>query len=228
LFVRREVEIPLTSLGSGYGEWTIAPDLVEAGDLAFCFGLGEEISFEKSLAERFRMRVHGFDPTPRALQWASSCALPESMHVHGIGLADFDGDLSFGIPNDPRFVSMSAARGALLGQTKLFPVRTLISLHNEFGQGAPISILKMDIEGSEYSVIENIVGCELRPLQIAIEFHHRFPEFGAADTFHGVASLRRAGYVVAHVSPSGEEFLFVQAAALDKRPSNAFKLPTSI
>ena len=34
--------------------------------------------------------------------------------------------------------------------------------------------MKMDIEGAEYDVINNLIETSVRPKQILVEFHHRF------------------------------------------------------
>ena len=38
-----------------------------------------------------------------------------------------------------------------------------------------IDILKMDIEGAEYDVIDDIINSPVPIAQVLIEFHHRFP-----------------------------------------------------
>ena len=66
----------------------------------------------------------------------------------------------------------------------------------------------MDIEGSEYDVIEDILTNKLEIDQILVEFHHRFPGIGMQKTLDSVAALRRAGYQLFHISPWCEEFAF--------------------
>ncbi|MGC2298446.1 MAG: hypothetical protein WA476_06560, partial [Acidobacteriaceae bacterium] len=56
-------------LGTVYGGWTIAPDLLNANSVMFSFGVGNDISFDLATIERFGMTVHGFDPSPEAIRW---------------------------------------------------------------------------------------------------------------------------------------------------------------
>jgi len=71
-----------------------------------------------------------------------------------------------------------------------------------------IDLLKMDIEGAEYKVIDDLIKDKLPIRQIAVEFHHRFREFGILKTRQYVKKLRNTGFRLFYVSPSGEEFSF--------------------
>jgi FkbM family methyltransferase len=207
LFVSPEIWVDARTIGIRYGSWSIVPDLISDNCVAYCFGLGEEISFEIEIASRTPAQVHGFDPTPRSVAWVSAQTLPLRLTVHPLGLSDVDGDVEFGLPSVASHVSVSAIRRT--GGTVFLPVRRLATLHAAFGDGRPIGLLKMDIEGAEYAVIRDIVAGHLRPRQIAVEFHHRFPGVGAEMTRTAIADLRQAGYRISHVSDNGEEFLFV-------------------
>ena len=73
-----------------------------------------------------------------------------------------------------------------------------------------IDLLKMDIEGAEYEVLDEILRHELPVRQILVEFHHRFPGIGIGRTLDTVKRLRDAGYKLFHVSPWCEEFAFLK------------------
>ena len=73
-----------------------------------------------------------------------------------------------------------------------------------------IDVLKMDIEGSEYAVIEDMQRAGIYPTQILIEFHHRFPGVGVQKTKKAVSSLRKRGYCLFSISNTGEDFCFVR------------------
>jgi len=73
-----------------------------------------------------------------------------------------------------------------------------------------INLLKMDIEGSEYDVIDDILTNNLEVGQILVEFHHRFADIGMKKTLTAVAALRAAGYELFHISPWCEEYAFIK------------------
>jgi hypothetical protein len=73
-----------------------------------------------------------------------------------------------------------------------------------------IDILKMDIEGAEYEVVEDIVASPVPVYQVLIEFHHRFPYIGVNRTREAISRLNRAGYKIFNVSPTGEEISLIK------------------
>ena len=71
-------------------------------------------------------------------------------------------------------------------------------------------IVKLDIEGAEYEVIQHIIDRKIKIHQLLIEFHHRFPGIGNKKTKEAIRILNNAGYKIFDVSPSGEEFSFIK------------------
>jgi Methyltransferase FkbM domain len=74
-----------------------------------------------------------------------------------------------------------------------------------------IDVLKMDIEGAEYAVIEEILREEIPVAQLLVEFHHRLSSVGMDKTRKALAQLEGHGMRIAHVCPRKEVFTFVQA-----------------
>ena len=77
-----------------------------------------------------------------------------------------------------------------------------------------IDLLKMDIEGAEYAVIDNLLreGVDVR--QLLVEFHHHDHHtdgMSAKRTKKAVQKLNRAGFKIFHVTPRGEEYSFVRS-----------------
>lgn len=67
----------------------------------------------------------------------------------------------------------------------------------------------MDIEGFEYSVIEDILKGSIRPKQLLVEFHHGMYGFSSSRTEEAVTQLSTCGYKLFYVSSSGHEYGFV-------------------
>jgi len=89
------------------------------------------------------------------------------------------------------------------------PMLTLDRLMDSEFQGSLLDLLKMDIEGSEYSVLQDLLKKGPFPIQIAVEFHHRFEEIGIQKSRLAHQALARHGYRLAHISPWAEEFLYI-------------------
>lgn len=73
-----------------------------------------------------------------------------------------------------------------------------------------IDILKMDVEGAEYDVIDEINNSDIRPKQFLVEFHHRFPGIGIKRSKEAIDKIRNMGYLLFSVSSTGEEFCFIR------------------
>jgi FkbM family methyltransferase len=195
------------SLGNPGACWCVCPDDLSETSVVYSIGVGEEISFDLELMRRFRLEVHAFDPTPRSIGWVHSQSLPEKFVFHPYGVADYDGVCRFLPPKNPAHVSYTI----LLRQTPWpaveVPVYRLITIMNMLGH-TRIDVLKMDVEGAEYGVLADILACGIRPTQMLVEFHHRWPEVGVEKTRAAIGELNRVGYQLFDVSASGEEYSF--------------------
>jgi phosphoribosylaminoimidazole carboxylase (NCAIR synthetase) len=69
-------------------------------------------------------------------------------------------------------------------------------------------VLKMDIEGAEYEVLEQLCGSgEIRKAgQVLIEFHHKVTEHTLEDTRLAVAQMQRNGFRLMHTE--GRNYIF--------------------
>ena len=62
-----------------------------------------------------------------------------------------------------------------------------------------IDLLKLDIEGSEYDVIEHILERRIPVRQICVEYHHGIlPGIRRSDTIRSMIKLARRGYQLVH------------------------------
>jgi FkbM family methyltransferase len=209
-----DVTVPIVSLpnerfGTAYGGWNIATDRLDASSVIYSFGVGEDASFDLALIERCGVTIHGFDPTPRSIEWVARNNMPPGFVMHPYGLADSDGEAKFCPPVDPSHVSHTILdRKETSGQAIRVPVKRLATIMAELGHQR-IDVLKMDIEGAEYGVIDELARGAIRPGQILVEFHHRFAEVGIGKTKAAIQTLNRLGYALYSVSQSAEEFCFV-------------------
>jgi FkbM family methyltransferase len=184
----------LLRLGTMYGGWIIPKDHgLTADSLCYCAGAGEDISFECALVERFGCRVRIIDPTPRAVQhfrdleraiqsgkrfsvnnsrsdfYSITEAHLERLSFLPVGLANQDAELKFYLPRNPAHVSCSVVNLQKTDRYFTAPCFRLSSIMCQQGDRA-IDLLKIDIEGAEYGVIEDLVASESWPRLLLIEF----------------------------------------------------------
>ena len=206
-YYRAETRCPRLTLGNLDAGFTINPTLLTKNSVIYSFGIGTDISFDLECIRRFSADVYAFDPTPRSLTWIKSQSIPSKFHIHSYGVSNLDGTIVLHPPIDPKHVSYSLVERP--GDGAICPVYRLSTIMRMLGH-TRIDLLKMDIEGSEYDVIEDLLRERLPIAQICVEFHHRWPEIGNRKTELAIEHLRSAGYRLFHVSPSGEEFSFMR------------------
>lgn len=196
------------ALGNERAEWRVCPRGLSAESVAYSFGVGQDVSFDLELIRRFGMRVHAFDPTPRAIAWVKSQRLPERFVFHDFGVAEYDGTAAFHAPENGAHVSYSVLpRKTGAAETVEAPVHRLRTIQEMLGH-ARIDLVKMDIEGAEYGVVRDALSSGIEIEQLLVEFHHRWPEVGPQRTKDAVEDLLRAGYEIFDISASGEEYGF--------------------
>lgn len=190
---KTDMTIPTERLGSDYGGWVIRNGSVSRDSVVYSFGVGEDASFDLELIEKYGATIHAFDPTPRSIQWAKKNVTAPQFVMHEYGVADFDGEIQFNPPENPEHVSHTILDRNTSAHAISVPVKRLKTIMDELGH-THIDMLKMDIEGAEYGVVEDLIRVGIFPQQILIEYHHRFPNVGAAKTADSIKRLRKAGY----------------------------------
>jgi FkbM family methyltransferase len=204
------------TFGNRFAEWTFCPDYLDENSLIYSVGVGEDVSFDLELITHFKLHIHAFDPSPRSIAWIEEQTLPESFYFYPFGLAARDGTVKFSIPDEPGIHSLKLTRShrdqESTEKTIELPVHQLSSILQKL-QHEKIDVLKMDIEGAEYEVIEDILNSSLSIKQLLIEFHHRFDHIGTGMTRQAISRLNKAGYKIFHVSASGEEMSFIKIEA---------------
>jgi FkbM family methyltransferase len=198
--------------GDNDGLWCLCPDELSDKTVVYSFGIGTDISFDLSLIETYGVTVHAFDPTPKSIQWLESQTMPDNFVPHPFGLADHDGEVSFNPPINSQNVSHTMLERPETSSSAItVPVFRLPSIMQQLGH-KKIDVLKVDIEGAEYCFIDDLARTLIRPNQILIEFHHRFPGIGIPKTKRAIQTLKNIGYDLYHVSVEQSEFCFKRKA----------------
>ncbi len=209
LLVRTDVTLAYSHHGSDYGGWDIITDGFNDETIVYSCGVGDDISFDLSIIEATGASIHAFDPTPRSIAWVEQADTPSNFRMHAYGVAGSDGTVAFSPPENPAHISHTILdRAATSASAIEVPVKRISTIMTELGHDK-IDVLKMDIEGAEYEVVEDLIRSRIVPDQILVEFHHRFPGVGAAKTRRAIAQLRSAGYLLYAVSPTREDFSMI-------------------
>ena len=212
-FAPPQIAVPgyLKRFGSEHAGYYLNESLVSANAIVYSLGIGKDISFDLSLIARFGVPIEAFDPTPGVRDWLARQSLPPQFQFHSVGIAAHDGAETFYLPPRPDWVSHSvvparqyASASVRLRVTRLSTAMRLLG-HRQ------IDVLKMDIEGAEYAVIDEIVREQIPVTQLLVEFHHRLSRIGTKKTRRALALLASCGMQISYVCPRKEVFTLVKA-----------------
>lgn len=201
-------------LGSDYGGWVVYPRGISRDSVVYSIGTGEDISFDVAMIERFGVVVQAFDPTPKAIGWLAQHEPTTGFVFHPLGVASYDGQARFVLTQAEHVsyhLSTAEERGA---DTLEAPVNRLPTIMRTLGHDR-VDVLKMDIEGAEYAVIDDLCESHIRVGQLLVEFHHTIGVGESlARTRRTVTRLREAGYRIFSISPNGWEYSFLGPEAV--------------
>ncbi|MCC6612963.1 MAG: FkbM family methyltransferase [Anaerolineae bacterium] len=170
-------------IGTDYGGYSICPSALPPEPIVYSFGIGKDISFDTTLIDNYHAHVFAFDPTPRSAEWLKKQQLPQTFRWFEYGLSHQDGVMTFYPPENPDYVSHSMIHNStLVSEGISLPVKRFSTIAKDLGHHR-VDILKMDIEGSEYEVLPDILSADDVEIgQILIEYHHRFAKDGVEKT----------------------------------------------
>lgn len=210
IVIKKEIECNFEWYGSKYGGFYVCPDILNNKSVVYSFGAGEDISFDIALIDNHHCSVYGFDPTPKSINWIRAQKLPSDFYFQEYGLSKKSGIYDFYLPNNPEHVS-----GSLVVQRNIDILNKINVIMKSFDDivkdlhHKQIDILKMDIEGSEFDVIDSILNSNIPINQILIEFHHRFFKDGRLKLKKTMNKLYLKGYEVFAFSSNFEEISFI-------------------
>jgi len=205
-----QVICPSAFIGSEYGGWAICPTSINESSIIYSFGVGEDISFDLGLIEKYGVQIYAFDPTPKSINWVKAQNTPQKFQLNEYGIADYNGEAKFSPPDNPNHVSYTMLHkdNKEMGGIEV-PVMRLKTIMEQLGH-TKIDVLKMDIEGAEYAVINDVLNSNVQISQILVEFHHRFKNVGISKTKSAINNLNEHGYEIFAISSSGEEYSFIK------------------
>jgi FkbM family methyltransferase len=213
LLYKSQLNIPMKWYGNTGAGFFVNEDNLDANSIIYSIGVGEDISFDRELIKRFGCKVYGFDPTPKSIDFIKKQSDLSNYFFYPYGLFNKDGFIEFYLPDDSRYVSGSFLNrwnyNAAVKKPIQVPVKKFSSIIAELNHHK-IDVLKMDIEGAEYDVVDDILNSGVIIDQIVVEFHHRFPGVGINKTIDFINKLNSAGYKISKISESKEEYSFFQ------------------
>jgi FkbM family methyltransferase len=184
-------------LGTNYGGWDI-PNKAELDENSIIYsgGLGEDMSFDLKLEDKYKCNIVLIDPTKKAVkhydevkQYYSEeyyvfkgniqndyirhiCNLKPNFNKFQYinkGLYNKKDKLKFYKQNNPNYVSQSLVNNMFGIEYDEVEVDSIKNIMVELGH-RKIDLLKLDIEGSEIDVLNQMLDDNILPKYLCIEF----------------------------------------------------------
>jgi FkbM family methyltransferase len=210
--LRLKLDIDELAIKDG-GWWFSTRNLVPGG-IVYSLGVGDEIDFDLAIIKEYAVNVFAFDPTPNSINLLDDNELPDRFHFQPWAVTARDGTLKFyprlkkdGSKSDVMFTMI--ATDETRDDVIEVPAYSLATIVEKLGHNR-IDLLKMDIEGAEYEVLDGLLASPVKPTQLLVEFHHRFVDDGLAKTYDVIARLRGEGYRILAISEVGREISFLR------------------
>jgi len=211
---KKDIDIPTVH----YSGWNVVPSLLNEKSIVYSIGICDDIDFEKNIISLHQTSVFAFDPTPYSIDWIKRQELPEGFNFYPWAASETDGTY-FLYPRINKRGEKSSVMFTFHEEEDLrrdgveVEAYSLNSMVRKLGHTS-VDVLKMDVEGAEYGVLDSMLKSKLRPKMLLIEFHHRFKGLGKEKTCNAVTDLRNNGYLIADISETGREFCFIKKSEI--------------
>ena len=202
--------------GGSYGGFYINPSLLTSDSIVYSFGIGKDVSFDKTCIKKHKCRIFAFDPTPKSIDYIQNQVPSNLFTFFDFGITDTEsGVIDFYLPVNPNGVSGSLVKTNDVNPNNTIKVKmkTFDDIVREL-RHKHIDVIKMDIEGSEYAVLEEILASEIKVDQLLIEFHDRLFDQENYKSKKIVKKMNENGYEVFASSSTYEEVSFIHKRKL--------------
>lgn len=221
--------LPLRQIGSQRHPYFIPDKLLHADSVAYCIGAGEDISFDTELKILYDCEVVILDPTPYGIDhfaklkectaqgirlvldeghlvpytYRITARQLEQIRFVPIGVWSEKTVLRFHDPQMDNYASYSVV--LFTGSDKVIeaPVDRLGNIMASLGH-TQLDLVKIEIEGAEYTVIDTLIEDRLDIKLIVVEFDEVWNPRNIGFHFRikrCCDKLRKAGYVMIHSTP---------------------------
>eukprot|EP00002_Diphylleia_rotans_P028526 TRINITY_DN5764_c0_g1_i1.p1 TRINITY_DN5764_c0_g1~~TRINITY_DN5764_c0_g1_i1.p1 ORF type:complete len:235 (+),score=42.02 TRINITY_DN5764_c0_g1_i1:310-1014(+) len=160
-------------IGDSEGGWmTCIMPYINKDSVVYSFGLGNDPAFDLTFIRRYGAVVHAFDPTPTGEnlynEWDNK---PKEWIFHDWGLYKADENMTFLAPRGHDQYSIKNWDGKYNDGVKVerqgYRLSTIMKLLGH----RHIDVCKIDIEGSEWGIIDDLLENKPDIDQIFLEFH---------------------------------------------------------
>jgi len=183
--------------GTNYGGWYLPKNInLNENSIIYSGGVGEDISFDILLQSKFNSNIFLIDPTYKSIKHFDECKkffndksfkftgniqkdyyshiMNENFNFEKVfyinkGLWNKKDKLKFYKQHNENYVSQSLIEGMFSNNFEIIDVVSIKDIMNQYGH-SHIDLLKLDIEGAEIVVLEQMIKDNIFPKYLCIEF----------------------------------------------------------
>ena len=198
-------------VGNSYGGFYVANNSLSINSIVYSIGIGEDVSFDLNIIEKYNCKIFAYDPTPKSVNWVNKNVSNNNFNFFPRGISQEKGSRLFYLPKDNKHVSGSLEKISTVNEEMAVELE-FDTLKNQMikNNHKKIDLLKMDIEGSEYDVIESILNEKIEIDQILVEFHPHLVQNGREKTKCSINKLESYGYKCFARSNTFLEYSFIK------------------
>ena len=225
---KNAILILLRSLRIKYDQWLypviqVSPcyqllDVLNQDSFVIDIGLGNDADFSRALISKYQCVCYGFDPTERHQAEIKTQMEPygDRFKLMKLAVGSKCGNITF-------YESQNNVSGSVFKDhinvkkdritSYAVEVVTLDDILNRIG-AKEVDVLKMDVEGAEYNILEQTSQKTLsRFKQMIVEFHHdTVSRFGLKNTLQIIKRISDLGYKC--YTEDGRNYLFINKSLL--------------
>lgn len=156
------------------GNYLLHKDLINENSIIYTFGVGESISFEEMLSNRFKSKVFCYDPTSLAVNYMKKKKYDKNLiFFKDYGIWNEDTKVKF-FHQSENDLNNTGGSITNLFETESFDLLQCYKLKTLMDQNkhSKIDVLKLDIEGAAFEVLDNLIIDKIFPKQIVVEFEY--------------------------------------------------------